>query len=135
MLLIGFSTSAMCAYLPSILRRFHEAHPSIGLQFTEFLTDDSVVDALRQNQIDLGCIQRCLRVDTIESFLLKQIPVVVALNHKHRLASSSSIRLRELVYDANADTLQLFARRQYSSLTEVRRHQPQDWLSRRKFFV
>ncbi len=96
-LLIGFSTSAMCAYLPSILRSFHETHPSVGLQFTEFLTDDSVVDALRQNQIDLGCIQRCLRIDTIESFLLKQVPVVVALHHKHRLASSSSIRLRELV--------------------------------------
>lgn len=93
---IGYSTAAMLAYMPSILQRFHRQHASIGMVFTEFLTDDAVVDALRQSQIDIGCIQRCLRVDTLDFFLLNPVPVVVALNRKHRLAKSTSIKLKDL---------------------------------------
>lgn len=93
---VGYSTAAMLAYLPSILRRFHIQCPSIGMEFTEYLTDDAVVDALRQSQIDIGCIQRCLRVDTLDYFLLNPVPVVVALNRKHRLAHASSVRLKDL---------------------------------------
>jgi DNA-binding transcriptional LysR family regulator len=93
---IGYSTAAMLAYLPSILKNYRERHPEVGLQFTEFLTDDTVVDALRQGQLDIGCIQRCLRVDTLDYLLLKPVPVVVALNKNHRLARAKSIHLKDL---------------------------------------
>jgi DNA-binding transcriptional LysR family regulator len=93
---IGYSTAAMLAYMPSILKRFDQQYPSIGMVFTEYLTDDAVVDALRQSQIDIGCIQRCLRVDTLDYFLLNPVPVVVALNRKHRLAHASSVSLKDL---------------------------------------
>jgi len=93
---IGYSTAAMLAYLPSILHRFREQFPAVGMEFSEYLTDDAVVDALRQSQIDIGCIQRCLRVDTLDHHLLNPVPIVVALNKNHRLAKATSLRLEEL---------------------------------------
>lgn len=92
---IGFVSSANYTVLPSAVRRFREARPSVELALQPLTTSDQI-EAIHQGSVDIGLI-RLPTVGTglrLETLFVESLIVVVP--HGHALADRADIAVEEL---------------------------------------
>lgn len=94
-LVIGFMSSAPFTLLPPILRSFREHYPGVRLILRELPVGEQI-DALRDDQIDVGILRPPVTDADVFSEMLLEEPFVAALPAKHPLARRSSISIRAL---------------------------------------
>jgi DNA-binding transcriptional LysR family regulator len=80
---------------PSLLRHFHEAHTTVT---TELICGPSefVLTALRAGTIDLAVVADVPDDPVFERQFLMRDELVLITNPRHRLASATSVRVRDL---------------------------------------
>jgi DNA-binding transcriptional LysR family regulator len=91
---IGFVQSATFAALPSMLRAFREAWPSVRVEVTA-MTTLRQVSALADDSLDAGLLRPPVR-DDLSLRTLSRDPLVVALPGGHRLSRRRRVSLAEL---------------------------------------
>ncbi|MBB4904345.1 LysR family transcriptional regulator [Actinophytocola algeriensis] len=91
---IGFVQSATFAALPSMLRAFREAWPSVRVEVTA-MTTLRQVSALADDALDVGLLRPPVR-DDLSLRTLSRDPLVVALPGGHRLSRRRRVSLAEL---------------------------------------
>ncbi|MTJ82278.1 MAG: LysR family transcriptional regulator [Telmatospirillum sp.] len=82
---VGFTVTTILGELPDRLRAFSEACPDVEL-ITRELPIDALLAKLRSGQLEIICIDSAPIDPDLESVALPPLPLVVALNWKHRLA-------------------------------------------------
>jgi DNA-binding transcriptional LysR family regulator len=107
-LAIGFVSSAAYNVLPPILQRFRQAVPGVVLELQE-LTTNQQLQLLRQGKIDVGFVRPPVDqlVDQIsgemklgiQSKIIFQEPLIVALSTAHPLAQQSTVEVRSLQFE------------------------------------
>jgi DNA-binding transcriptional LysR family regulator len=107
-LAIGFVSSAAYNVLPPILQRFRQAVPGVVLELQE-LTTNQQLQLLRQGKIDVGFVRPPVDqlVDKIsgemklgiQSKIIFQEPLIVALSTAHPLAQQSTVEVRSLQFE------------------------------------
>jgi DNA-binding transcriptional LysR family regulator len=98
-LAIGFTVTTILGELPNVLSRYKDQYPDIELMVRE-LPIDTMVSMLRNGQLDLICADSSIVDAKFDSKLLPPLPMVAALNCRHRLAGESGpIHLSELADD------------------------------------
>jgi DNA-binding transcriptional LysR family regulator len=94
---IGFPGTLAGMFLPQILRRFRQAHPSVDIDLAEMVPLEQLA-ALREAQIDLAFVAK-VEVESAKEFAFESVmdvPLYVALARDHRLAKAKRISLYEL---------------------------------------
>jgi DNA-binding transcriptional LysR family regulator len=95
-LAIGFTVTTILGNLPQVLSRFKDAYPEVDLTVREHAVD-TLVAMLRSGQLDIVCVDSGVVDARLDSKPLPPLPMVVALNGRHRLAADPGpIRLAEL---------------------------------------
>lgn len=96
-IVVGFMAHGAGDLTPGILRRMRESHPSINFRFRQFDFEDPSV-GLSRGLVDVGFLSGpCDAVDSIESVVLREEPIVAAVSTEHPLASRRSIGIEELL--------------------------------------
>ena len=91
---IGFVQSATFAALPSLLRPFREAWPSVRVEVTAMTTLQQVA-ALTEGSLEVGLLRPPVRGD-LSLRTLSRDPLVVALPGGHRLSRRRRVSLADL---------------------------------------
>lgn len=94
-LILGFVDSSIYGYMPTILRAFRKAHPSVRV-IIRALTSAEQVEKLERGEIHVG-IMRPLRVSSrlvIEEIGREQL--VVALSKGHPLGTKKQLKIEDL---------------------------------------
>lgn len=94
-LIIGFVSSAAYNVLPEILRRFRTHFPAVNLILHE-LTTAQQQQWFQAGRIDVGIARPPIQNDTIDSRILLQESLVVALPDSHRLAKQTQVSQFEI---------------------------------------
>jgi DNA-binding transcriptional LysR family regulator len=115
-LAIGFVSSAAYNVLPPILQRFRQAVPGVILELQE-LTTNQQLQLLQQGKIDVGFVRPPIdqREDQIrdqiedqlseemklgiQSKIIFQEPLIVALSTAHSLAQQETVEVRSLQFE------------------------------------
>jgi DNA-binding transcriptional LysR family regulator len=95
---LRFVQSATFEALPRLLGAFREAYPEVVLDL-EAMTTLHQIEALRDGRIDVGLLRLPTAEPGLNSRLVTEDPLVVALPAKHRLAKRRRISLAELAED------------------------------------
>lgn len=93
---IGILSSVMHGPLPTALRRFQEHSPNVEWTLKELLPEQQK-KALKNNAIDVGFTRNKTDSDALQSTLIYEDELRLALPAAHRLAHRSRVRLDELV--------------------------------------
>jgi DNA-binding transcriptional LysR family regulator len=88
------NTSALSEHLPDVLGRFLAAHPGISIDLEERNSFD-IVDALRQGACDIGVASDAVDTEGLQTFQLRDDPLVLVVPRGHALARRSSISLAD----------------------------------------
>lgn len=94
-LTIGFIASASYTVLPAVLRRFRDQFPEVKIDLLQ-LRNRMQVEALQQDEIDIGILRPPVLHPSLETRLLMREPFVVALPGDHPLAQRTHLRIRHL---------------------------------------
>src|SRR5271169_5697481 len=81
--------------LPRVMRRLRKALPRLRLMLYEYQTE-SLLQRLRDGEIDLGILALPAPLDGLESRALYQEAFTVALPDNHPLAAKTTIRVQDL---------------------------------------
>ncbi|MDR6270491.1 LysR family transcriptional regulator [Arthrobacter russicus] len=92
---LGFVSSAAIAAVPPVVRQLRLQWPGIELELSEETTD-AQINLLSSGALDVGIAREAHPPLGIESTLLRNEPLVVAVSTDHYLAGRKSICLQEL---------------------------------------
>jgi DNA-binding transcriptional LysR family regulator len=94
-LTVGFVGSATYDILPSVLREFHSLYPDVEVHLLEMSTPVQV-EALRQEEIDIGVLRPPVQDDTLYTEVVSTVPCVLAVPKQHPLVEKKNISLSDL---------------------------------------
>jgi DNA-binding transcriptional LysR family regulator len=92
---VGFTRSAMYAFLPPMIRAFSDANPNVDLKLYAMLTEEQP-EALRSGVIHLGLARDPPALPQINQEVLLREEIVVALPQHHPLAGEDLVHIRRL---------------------------------------
>lgn len=92
---IGVVSTAVCSYLPGILRAFRRESPNVSIDVHEMEPGEQV-DALRKESIDIGLLFLAIQDPAFESVLISRERLIAAIPTGHAAATQEKIRLRDL---------------------------------------
>ncbi len=92
---IGVVSTAICSYLPEILRSFRRESPHLSIDVHEMEPGEQV-DALRKQSIDIGLLFLSIQDSAFESVLISRERLIAAIPTGHPGASHDKVRLRDL---------------------------------------
>lgn len=92
---IGFGFSATYTVLPDLVNRFRKRFPDVQVDLYE-MTIDQQLEAFARGDIQVGVIRPPLNDVSLTTKTVLVEPLVLAIPKGHALASSKSIRLRDL---------------------------------------
>lgn len=96
---IAFVSSAMYSLLPDYLKQFREQYPHVEIVLHELSTQEQI-QGLLANRLDIGFMRPPVAQKTLQAMPVLQEPLVAALPMRHRLASQSSLSIREFQGEA-----------------------------------
>ncbi|RYG70172.1 LysR family transcriptional regulator [bacterium] len=96
---VGFTMYAANSVLPGLVRRFREEYPAVEIVLREILPQELVAELL-ENKLDIGITLQGETGPRLETRVVWQEPLCVALPAAHRHAEATSIHLEELRQDA-----------------------------------
>ncbi len=94
-LVIGFVGSSAYGVLPAMIQAFRERFPHVELILRELTTVEQV-EALHNEQIQIGFLRPPVLDATLQHLTVQQEPFLVALPTKHSLATTSPVPLPAL---------------------------------------
>lgn len=94
-LTIGFSLCAFDRVLPELIQKFRQQYPETQVNLTE-MSKPKQIQALLNNQIDLGFCYAPINQPEFESLTILSEPLAVVLPLDHPLAEQEQIELRSL---------------------------------------
>jgi DNA-binding transcriptional LysR family regulator len=106
---MGVVSTAVCSYLPEILRTFRRLSPNLNIDIHEMEPSEQV-DALKRETIDIGLLFLAIQDPTFDSTLVSRERLILALPTGHPAASREKLRLSDL-----AEETFLIPRRQSTS--------------------
>lgn len=89
---IGFVTSSVYSLVPTIMREFHRLRPQVELNCFELKPLKQTV-ALLNREIDVGFLRMPVREPGLQSALLNEEPLVLAVPSDHPKASDQPVNL------------------------------------------
>ncbi|MEO8099958.1 MAG: LysR family transcriptional regulator [Acidobacteriota bacterium] len=92
---IGVVSTAVCSYLPGILRAFRRESPHLSIDVHEMEPGEQV-NALHKESIDIGLLFLSIEDPAFESVLISRERLIAAVPQGHPAASHEKIRLRDL---------------------------------------
>lgn len=95
---VGYTATALYNVLPEAVRSFRERYPAVQLELTE-MSSAGLERALLAKEIQAALLYGPVADVSVESVLLLEEPLVVALPERHRLAGCSAVALRELAVE------------------------------------
>ncbi|MBZ2195427.1 LysR family transcriptional regulator [Occultella gossypii] len=85
---VGFAGSTTYSWLPFLVKAYRQEFPGVELQIhTEMFTGEQV-EALLDNQLDLGLLRPPFEADGVDSLEISSEPLILALPGDHALAGS-----------------------------------------------
>lgn len=108
---IGFVTTAVYNVLPSLLKSFRKAMPSVEFILRE-LPSDAQVEALRERLIDVGFLHPPVSAPDIQIETVYKEPLIVALPSSSELAKAR--KSKSIPVNALRDELFVIAPRHYA---------------------
>jgi LysR family transcriptional regulator, benzoate and cis,cis-muconate-responsive activator of ben and cat genes len=94
-LTVGVPPSVMLSPLPAAIRKYRRLYPGVQFGLRE-LSTSAIERAVRAGEIDLGFLREALPASPLESEVVFQEGVVVALPSAHRLAKAKDLRIESL---------------------------------------
>lgn len=94
-LTVGFMAATAYTLLPLVLRDFAARFPMVRLDLRE-LTLPQQYEALRRGDIQVGLVRPPVQDPQLESEVILDEPLVLALPAGHRLSSTTRVRTRQL---------------------------------------
>jgi DNA-binding transcriptional LysR family regulator len=92
---IGVVSTAVCSYLPEILRSFRRESPHLSIDVHEMEPGEQV-DALHKESIDIGLLFLSIQDPAFESILISRERLIAAIPTGHPAASHDKVRLQDL---------------------------------------
>lgn len=92
---LGFIDSAVYEVLPVLLQRYRSHYPEVEMILRQMSSREQI-DALHNNQLDLGILRPPLPDTSLEAFTIRQEPFVVVLSPGHPLVQQKAIPLAVL---------------------------------------
>jgi len=92
---IGVVSTAVCSYLPEILRKFRQASPQLNIDIHEMEPGEQV-DALRKETIDIGILFLSIQDPAFDSVVISRERLIAAVPTGHTAASDEKARLQDL---------------------------------------
>ena len=102
---VAYTDSAALSVLPSVIRRFRQALPSVHLDLVEGSTA-AQVDAVARDLVDLALVRGPIVQPSLRTEVVLREPFLVALPEQHPLGRLETIELRTL----GAEQMVLFPR-------------------------
>jgi molybdate transport repressor ModE-like protein len=87
------NTSAMTEFLPDALAAFLACHPQLSIDLEERLSGD-IVDAVTDGAADIGLITDAVDSAALQTFVLRDDPLVLVMARTHALARRLKARRR-----------------------------------------
>lgn len=95
---IGYNMPAEFRIFPRIIPQFNKKSPGVHLTFHD-LKNPQILDALRRDELDVGIVWLPIDTDEFDVHELTQEPLVAVLPADHRLASASSVCVKDLSHE------------------------------------
>ncbi|BBI49609.1 hypothetical protein HORIV_20300 [Vreelandella olivaria] len=92
---VGFTPAMLFRGLPELLKRLQSRYPGIEIQLIERNSADQV-EAVMQEQLDIGFIHSMPLPEEIESVILSDEPFLCCLPAHHHLAGRRELAVKEL---------------------------------------
>ncbi|MHA6261407.1 LysR family transcriptional regulator [Sporosarcina sp. CAU 1771] len=92
---VGFVGSATYNILPAVLREFRKQYPDVQVHLSE-LSTPAQLEALRQNEIDVGVIRPPVLDDTLHTEIISIQPCILAVPKHHPLLELKEVTLNDL---------------------------------------
>ncbi|PID23226.1 LysR family transcriptional regulator [Sporosarcina sp. P3] len=92
---VGFVGSATYDILPAVLRVFRKQFPDVQVHISE-LSTAAQLEALRQNEIDVGVLRPPILDDTLHTEIVSIRPCVLAVPKQHPLLELEVVTLEDL---------------------------------------
>ncbi len=92
---MGVVTTAVCSYLPEMLRAFRRQSPHLNIDIHEMEPGEQM-DALTKESIDIGLLFLSIQNPAFDSTLVSRERLIVAIPTGHQAASKEKVRLAEL---------------------------------------
>ena len=92
---VGFVGSATYDILPAVLRVFRKQFPDVQVHLSE-LSTLAQLEALRQNEIDVGVLRPPVLEDTLHTEIVSIHPCVLAVPKQHPLLELDVVTLEDL---------------------------------------
>jgi DNA-binding transcriptional LysR family regulator len=92
---IGVVSTAVCSYLPEMLRTFRRESPHINIDIHEMEPSEQV-DALKKETIDIGLLFLSIQDPAFDSALVSRERLIAAIPTGHAAAGKDKLRLRDL---------------------------------------
>ena len=90
------NTNALTEFLPEALSSFLSAHPHVGVDLEERLSDE-IVGLIAEGVADLGIIAGTVDAGSLETFPFRRDRFVLVVTRDHALAKRSKIAFAELL--------------------------------------
>jgi len=94
-LVIGVVSTAVCSYLPGLLRSFRRTSLQLNIDIREMEPGEQV-DALHKETIDIGLLFLSIQDPAFDSTLVSKERLVIAIPTGHPAASHEKVSLRDL---------------------------------------
>jgi DNA-binding transcriptional LysR family regulator len=95
LLSIGVVSTAVCSYLPEILRAFRRESPHLTVDIHEMEPGEQV-EALHKETIDIGLLFLSIQDPAFDSVIVSRERLIAAIPTGHPAASTERVRLRDL---------------------------------------
>jgi LysR family transcriptional regulator, benzoate and cis,cis-muconate-responsive activator of ben and cat genes len=92
---IGVVSTAVCSYLPEMLRTFRRESPHLNIDIHEMEPGEQV-DALRKETIDIGLLFLSIQDPDLDSILVSRERLIAAIPTGHAAAAKEKLQLRDL---------------------------------------
>jgi DNA-binding transcriptional LysR family regulator len=92
---VGFVPSASNSVLPTLLRRFWEAHPDVAVTLREMAPGD-LVDGLHAGNLDISFLYLPFSDPLLDHLVIVREPFVAALPFDHPLARETTVDVADL---------------------------------------
>ena len=93
---VGFSASGPNGVFPHVIRAFRRRHPEVRLELTEMWSTEQA-EALALDGLDVGFANHpAIGSQLLESEVLQEDPLLVAINEHNPLATAERLSIREL---------------------------------------
>lgn len=84
------NTTALCEYLPPVLRRYLRTHPDVNIDLRERLSHD-IVRAVSEGQTDIGIVAGTVRTENLQVLPYRNDRLVLVVPPGHALAGQASV--------------------------------------------